>query len=181
MKYKGLFYLSFLLIAGLISLWGCPKKAEVATAPETQTEKAAAPETAATATTAATNPEMKAEGTGETAGMTAEGLKPVYFDFDKSFIRDDAKPVMKANTEWLKANPKMKVKIEGNCDERGSVEYNQALGQRRAANAKKYLTVLGISAHRISLISYGKEKPICSDHDEACWQRNRRDDLVVSQ
>jgi peptidoglycan-associated lipoprotein len=87
---------------------------------------------------------------------------------------------MNANAEWLKANPKVKIRIEGNCDERGTAEYNQALGQRRAASARKYLTDLGISAGRISLISYGKEKPLCSDRVEGCWQKNRRDDFVVA-
>ena len=111
--------------------------------------------------------------------LRAAGLQPIYFDFDKSFVRDDARAVMKANAEWLKANPKSKVKIEGNCDERGTKEYNQALGQRRAASAKKYLTDLGIAAGRISLISYGKEKPICTESNEGCWQKNRRDSLVA--
>ena len=86
---------------------------------------------------------------------------------------------MKANAGWLKANPNVKVRIEGNCDERGTIEYNQALGQRRAAAAKKYLTDLGIASSRISLISYGKEKPVCSEQTEECWQKNRRDDLVA--
>ena len=88
---------------------------------------------------------------------------------------------MLANAEWLKANPKVKVRIEGNCDERGTIEYNQALGQRRAASAKKYLTDVGVSPSRISLISYGKEKPACTDHNETCWQKNRRDDLVEAK
>ena len=86
---------------------------------------------------------------------------------------------MKANAAWLKANPKVKVKIEGHADERGTIEYNQALGQRRAASAKKYLTDLGISGSRISLISYGKEKPACTDQTEECWQKNRRAEFVA--
>jgi peptidoglycan-associated lipoprotein len=174
MNRKGLLYLSFILLVGIVALWGCPKKAEMTTAPEgqTQAEKVTPPPTPAPTA------EAKAEGTNEKAGAEAEGLKPVYFDFDKSFIRDDAKAVMKANAEWLKAHPKEKIKIEGNCDERGTIEYNQALGQRRAASAKKYLTDMGVSGRRISLISYGKEKPLCTDHDETCWQKNRRDDFV---
>ena len=87
---------------------------------------------------------------------------------------------MKTNAEWLKANPKAKIRIEGNCDERGTKEYNQALGQRRAISAKKYLTDMGIAASRISLISYGKEKQICSEENETCWQKNRRDDFVTA-
>jgi peptidoglycan-associated lipoprotein len=181
MNRKRMPYLLFAVLVGLVAMWGCPKKAEVTTTPEAQTEKAApsvtpAPstETSPAETTAVTTTETPTEK----AGMMMEGLKPVYFDFDKSFIRDDAKDIMKANAEWLKANPKAKVRIEGNCDERGSVEYNQALGQRRAASAKKYLSNMGISGERISLISFGKEKPICSEHEETCWQKNRRDDFV---
>jgi peptidoglycan-associated lipoprotein len=182
MNRKRLFYLLFIALVGLSTLWGCPKKAEVTTTPQAQEEKVTPPATPAPsteATIAEEKPAMKPEISNEKAGTMAEGLKPVYFDFDKSFIRDDAKSVMKANAEWLKANPKIKVKIEGNCDERGTKEYNQALGQRRAANAKKYLTEMGISGHRILLLSFGKEKPICSEHDETCWQKNRRDDFAA--
>jgi peptidoglycan-associated lipoprotein len=168
-----------ILLLGIVSLWGCPKKTEVTTSPETQKENIAAQQAPAAPSNESKATEAKPEGTVEKATSTAEGLKPVYFDFDKSFIRDEAKTIMQANAEWLKANPKAKIKIEGNCDERGTIEYNQALGQRRALSAKKYLTDLGISGHRISLISYGKEKPICSEHEESCWQKNRRDDFVV--
>lgn len=177
MNRKGMLYLSFVLLVGLISLWGCPKKTEVTTAPaaQAQSEKGMP----ATSSKEAATADVKSEGPNERSGMMAEGLKPVYFDFDRSFIRDDARAVMKTNAEWLKANPNAKIRIEGNCDERGTKEYNQALGQRRAIGAKKYLTDMGISAHRISLISYGKEKPICSEENETCWQKNRRDEFVV--
>ena len=184
MNRKSSLSLAFILLAGIVTLWGCPKQTEVAAAPEpqTQTEKVATPATpaaAAEAPAAEANAGAKTEGSNEKSGVVAEGLKPVYFDFDKSFIRDDAKSVLKANAEWLKANPKAKVKIEGNCDDRGTKEYNQALGQRRAVSAKKYLTALGVAGRRISLISYGKEKPVCNEEDEACWQKNRHDDFVV--
>jgi peptidoglycan-associated lipoprotein len=175
MKYKSFIYLLVMIVVGLFTLWGCPKKAEVASAPEAQKEAVTAPSPAPAAA-----PEVKPEAK-ETAAVAETGLKPVYFDFDRSFIRDDARPVLQADAEWLKANPKVNVRIEGNCDERGTIEYNQALGQRRAASAKKYLTDLGVSSGRISLISYGKEKPVCSDHDETCWQKNRRDDLVETK
>jgi peptidoglycan-associated lipoprotein len=167
-------YLAVIVSLGFFVLWGCPKKTEVSSTPETKKEAAPAKEEA--------KPEQKAETKEESkerAASASAGLQPVYFDFDKSFIRDDSKGVMKANADWLKANPKVTIKIEGNCDERGTKEYNQALGQRRAASAKKYLTDLGISAKRISLISYGKEKPICTDGSESCWQKNRRDDLTA--
>lgn len=159
----------------VISLWGCPKKADVGAVPEAPAVEQAKPSEPA-------KPEPKEElkeEPKEGAAKAEEGLQPIYFDFDRSFIRDDARGTMKANAEWLKANPKIKIRIEGNCDERGTIEYNQALGQRRAQSAKKYLTDLGISANRISIISYGKEKPICTEHNEDCWQKNRRADFVA--
>lgn len=174
------------ILLAVLVLWGCPKSAEVTTSPETPQEAAPAVEPAkeepkveqqAEPVKEAPKPEPAKEETNERAASAASGLQPIYFDFDRSFVRDDAKAAMKANAEWLKANPKVKVRIEGNCDDRGTKEYNQALGQRRASSAKKYLTDLGISAKRISLISYGKEKPVCSESAEECWQKNRRDDL----
>jgi peptidoglycan-associated lipoprotein len=176
-------YLMVVVCMGMLALWGCAKKAEIAAVPEPQREAtpAAAPTAEATA-----QPEQKveaakpaAEEAGEKAPAAAAGMQPVYFDFDRSFIRSDAKEAMKANAEWLKAHPQARIRIEGNCDERGTIEYNQALGQRRAASAKKYLTDMGISGQRISLISYGKEKSSCSDNTESCWQKNRRDDFAV--
>jgi peptidoglycan-associated lipoprotein len=181
MNQKGMLCLSFVLLVGLVSLWGCPKKTEVTSTPEAQaqTEKGMVSAPSRETSPEAEKHEMKPEGPTEKSGTMAEELKPIYFDFDKSFIRDDAKVVMKGNVEWLKANPKAKIRIEGNCDERGTKEYNQALGQRRAISAKKYLTTMGISAHRISLISYGKEKPLCTESTEECWQKNRRDAFAI--
>ncbi len=177
MTSRGLMYVPVILLLGVFVLWGCPKKAEVTSAPEAQKEAPAeAPKVEQAAPAPA--PEAAKEEAKEQAPAAAAGLQPIYFDFDKSFIRDDAKAAIKANAEWLKANPNVKVKIEGNCDERGTREYNQALGQRRAASAKKYLTDMGVSGKRISLISYGKEKPVCAQSTEDCWQKNRRDDFV---
>jgi peptidoglycan-associated lipoprotein len=179
MKNRSSLFLVFILSISLLALWGCPKKAEVTTAPEQKEAPAPPPEEVKPEV--APTPAPPKEEVKERAPAAVEGPQPVYFDFDKSFIRDDAKPVMKANAEWLKAHPKAKIRIEGNCDERGTKEYNQALGQRRAASAKKYLTDMGIAASRISLISYGKEKPICSESSETCWQKSRRDDFAASE
>ncbi len=179
MKNRSALFLALILSICLMALWGCPKKAEVTAAPEAPKEAPAPPEEAKPEVAPAPAPAK--EEVKERAAAAAEVVQPIYFDFDKSFIRDDAKPIMKANAAWLKANPKVKIKIEGNCDERGTIEYNQALGQRRAASAKKYLTDMGIAASRISLISYGKEKPICNEGSETCWQKNRRDDFVTSE
>ncbi len=98
----------------------------------------------------------------------------IHFDFDKSFIRDDAKPILAKVADYLAKNNGAKILIEGHCDERGTAEYNMALGDRRATSAKKYLVGLGVDAARLSTISYGKERPLCTEHNEACWQKNRR-------
>ncbi len=184
MRKLGIVVFSIVLVLGLALLYGCPKKAEVTSAPEEQVQQPSASEEAAKAAeeekAAAAAKAAEEEKAREAAAEAASRPKPIYFDFDKSFIRDDARPVMQSTAEWLKAHPQATVRIEGNCDERGTIEYNQALGQRRAASAKKYLTDMGISAKRISLISYGKEKPICTEHNEECWQKNRRDDFVVT-
>ena len=111
----------------------------------------------------------------DTAAITA----PIYFDFDKSDIRTDAAATLDRKIPWLQANPGMRIRIEGNADERGSDEYNLALGQRRAAAAKRYLVERGIDQGRFDLVSYGEERPVCTEHDETCWQRNRRDDFVI--
>jgi peptidoglycan-associated lipoprotein len=104
---------------------------------------------------------------------------PIYFDFDKSTIRPDAAATLDRKIPWLQANPGMRIRIEGNADERGSDEYNLALGQRRAASAKRYLVDHGIAADRFDLVSYGEERPVCTEHNEACWQQNRRDDFRI--
>ena len=115
----------------------------------------------------------------ERAGMAKKGLQPVYFDFDQSSLRADARATLRANADWLKANPQARVRIEGNCDERGTIEYNQALGQRRAAVTKRYLQEMGIRLDRMALMSYGKDNPVCADFQESCWQQNRRAELIV--
>jgi peptidoglycan-associated lipoprotein len=104
---------------------------------------------------------------------------PIYFDFDRSTIRPDAAATLDRKIPWLQANPGMRIRIEGNADERGSDEYNLALGQRRAGAAKRYLTERGIAASRFDLVSHGEERPVCTEHNEACWQQNRRDDFFI--
>lgn len=119
------------------------------------------------------------EGAGAKASA-AVALETVYFDFDKSDLRKDARDVLSKNAEaLLKQIADAKIKIEGHCDERGSDEYNMALGDRRAKSVAKYLTSLGIKADRISTISYGEEKPAVQGHDEAAWSKNRRAEFVI--
>jgi peptidoglycan-associated lipoprotein len=104
---------------------------------------------------------------------------PIYFDFDRSTIRPDAAATLDRKIPWLQANPGMRIRIEGNADERGSDEYNLALGQRRAGAAKRYLTERGIAGDRFDLVSHGEERPVCTEHNETCWQQNRRDDFFI--
>lgn len=107
-----------------------------------------------------------------------QNIKDAYFDFNKSTIRPDAAATLTADANFLKQHPDIKFTIEGHCDERGSEEYNLGLGDRRANAAKNYLVNLGVSADNITTISYGKDRPFCTDHTEACWQSNRRAHLV---
>lgn len=108
-----------------------------------------------------------------------EALKTIYFDFDKSDIREDQRETLKQNAEWLKTNSGVVIQIEGHCDERGTNEYNLALGQRRADSTKNFLVSLGISAERILTITYGEEKPVDPGHDETAWAKNRRAQFVT--
>jgi peptidoglycan-associated lipoprotein len=104
-------------------------------------------------------------------------LAPIYFDFDKYAVRSGDAEILKKNADWFNQNAGKKVRIEGNCDERGTIEYNMVLGQKRADAAKAYMTNLGIDGKLLETISYGKERPVCTDKNEACWSKNRRDDF----
>jgi len=106
------------------------------------------------------------------------GLQRIHFDFDRSNIKSEYEPVLQNNAEWMRQHSKSSVRIEGNCDERGSIEYNIALGDRRANSAKNYLMNLGIPGSRLTTVSYGEERPLCTQHTESCWWQNRRDDFV---
>jgi peptidoglycan-associated lipoprotein len=108
-------------------------------------------------------------------------LESIHFDFDQWLLRDDQKEILIKGADWLKANPRVRIRIEGNCDERGTTEYNLALGQKRAEAASGFLRGLGISENRMQTISYGEERPLDPGHDEAAWAKNRRVDFVPLQ
>ncbi len=112
-------------------------------------------------------------------GRTSAPLLPVYFDFDKYNIRPDMTARMEANARFLLDHPGVKIEIQGNCDERGTNEYNLALGERRAMSAKKYLINLGVEPARIEVVSFGEEKPLDPGHNEIAWAKNRRADFVI--
>ena len=112
-------------------------------------------------------------------GRTTAPMLPIYFDFDKSDIRADQNDRIKKNGDLLNGSASARVRVEGNCDERGTNEYNMALGERRAVTAVKYLVNMGVAESRIDTLSFGEEKPLNFGHDEMAWAQNRRDDFVI--
>jgi peptidoglycan-associated lipoprotein len=174
----GLMFLAFLVLTG------CPPPA--ATKPEVSSPPpqpaSTGPAGAATGVReSATGPSsLERAGRGESTSTPASSpLKEIYFDFDSSVVRSDSREPLKLNSDWLKANPSARVEIEGHADERGTNEYNLALGAKRAQSAKDYLVTLGVTAERLSTISYGEELAVCKEPTEQCWQRNRRARFVI--
>ena len=177
------------ILALTLLLAGCPKRPAMtaATAPPPVPPAAAAPPTPAPAP-APIAPAPVAPPTAAPAPpappteyRTNDALKSIFFAFDKSDIRPGDAKVLDATAAYLKANPSQLVLIEGHCDERGTAEYNLALGERRAKSAMNYLVSNGIEAGRITTISYGKERPVCSERAETCWSRNRNDTFLTKE
>ncbi|GAB4536543.1 MAG: peptidoglycan-associated lipoprotein Pal [Thermodesulfovibrionia bacterium] len=179
-----------LIVFMVFLVLGCAKKyvkegAEQPTREGVVAEKPALPEKAEKETVKediyASREGKPGEGAiGEKEGKitTKDIFKDIYFDFDKYDIRPDALPVLNEIAEWLKKN-KANIVIEGHCDERGTNEYNLALGEKRAKAARDYLVTLGIPSSRINTLTYGEERPQCTEHNEDCWQLNRRAHFVV--
>lgn len=157
-----------------LALTGCPPPA--ATKPEASpTPQASAAQKPAAPASSSSSLEAARRG----QAPAPSPLKEAYFDFDRYDLRADAREALKTNANWLKTNGSARVEIEGHADERGTNEYNLALGAKRAQSAKDYLATLGISKGRLSTISYGEELPVCKEHNEECWQKNRRAHFVV--
>jgi peptidoglycan-associated lipoprotein len=176
------------LCTAALALAGCPKRPEVVQAPPAPAGPATmapAPSPSPTPQVQVTPPPAPAPAppamVQEQVKVTEVTLFDVFFDFDKSNIRDDQKNAITNDVTALKADATLKVLIEGHCDERGTAEYNLALGERRAKAAKDYLIAAGIPADRISTISYGKERPFVQGHDENAWKMNRRAHFVVQK
>jgi peptidoglycan-associated lipoprotein len=169
--------LAFLLPVMLLgcSTTAAPKPQEVAMQPQQQQQAAISKPVKPAASSSGSSLEAHREGKVPASGP----LKDIYFDFDQYDLHVDARDTLKTHAEWLKSNPSAQVEIEGHCDERGTGEYNLALGAKRAQAAKDYLVTLGVPAARITTISYGKELPVCNEHTEDCWQKNRHDRFVV--
>ena len=180
---------SMIILSGALAFAGCsstatpttePSAAATTPAPADTKKKVDSGKTTESTTKAPPSSSLDALQRGEsTATPASSPLKDVYFDFDRYDLRADSREILKANSAWLKANPAAQVQIEGHCDERGTTEYNVALGSRRAESVKDYLVTLGTSADRLSTISYGEEVPVCREQSEECWQKNRRVRFVV--
>ena len=172
-----------ILFTVVFPIAGCKKKPPTTTAEaRPPVEEPAPPETRVPPppSTAPREPVETEVLTQEISEMNKKGyLQDAYFDYDASDLRDDARTNLSANAEWLKRYPSIQVLVEGHCDERGTVEYNQALGEKRAQAARDYLTGAGIDASRIQIVSYGKERPFEPGHDEAAWAKNRRAQFVL--
>jgi peptidoglycan-associated lipoprotein len=174
------------LLALTLFLVGCPKRpattVAVAPAPAAPTPAPAAPPAPAPAMPAPAAP-APAPAPAPTVRPSEfapnPNLKTIYFDFDKYDVRPNDAKILDGNAAWLKTNADNLVLIEGNCDERGTAEYNLALGEKRAKAAMNYLVAQGIQANRVTIISYGKERPVCAEKTEACWAQNRRDNFLT--
>jgi peptidoglycan-associated lipoprotein len=163
---------ALLLVAGLT---GCRKKGPtpppvppVSTNTQTTTPSTPAPETPPTP------PATNTPSAAELAAEALRNMQVVYFEYDSFTLSDAARAALDANAKLLRANAGLSVSLDGHCDERGTVEYNQALGQKRAEAVQQYLADTGIGADRLRVISYGKERPAVEGHDEASWSKNRR-------
>ena len=120
-----------------------------------------------------------AEVRAEQAASAAAGLRDVFFAYDSWTISEEGRQTLSRDAEWMKSTPSALVKVEGHCDERGTSAYNLVLGEKRAKAARNYLVELGVSANRLSVVSYGKERPSCNEHAESCYQQNRRGHLAL--
>ena len=173
------------ILVAVILAGGCAKRPAMTQASAPAPTGAATASNSASSVVVAPAPGRASDQSGPSSGSSvtrsttsefapAPALRDIHFDFDKSAIRPGDARVLDTNGGWLKEHPNQLVLIEGHCDERGTVEYNLALGERRARATQNYLVSQGIAASRITVVSYGEERPVCTEHTEACWAKNRR-------
>jgi peptidoglycan-associated lipoprotein len=194
---KGMLSLLIVLCCGTLVVGGCAKK-QVVKGDETATTAPATPAKPAEPAQP-TKPPVKEETVkeqpiqespiasadqdtrqqGVSGAQQEAALERIFFDYDSYLLTQTARETLNKHAEWLKANSSAKLQIEGHCDERGSDEYNLALGEKRAKSAQNYLVTLGIAKDRLPTISYGKEKPLDQGHDETAWAKNRRAEFLI--
>ena len=158
--FRGAMKIGFAIVAGSLLLTACSSTKEEAQAPVTTT-----------------NPSSIKPGSAEDFRVNVGDT--VLFDLDQHSIRSDAQGILQKQAAWLKQYPSVRLMVEGHCDERGTREYNLALGDRRAYAVKEFLVSLGVDAARLQTKSYGKERPVCAESDDSCWQQNRRGYSVI--
>ena len=169
------------LIPGLLFTVSCAQQEVKDTEETATTEPEKAPETPTQASKGVQQPtaDMSAE---ERAVLTARNMflsEDIYFEFDKSLLDSMSQDILSRKADWMRDNPDVVVSVEGHCDERGTNEYNLALGEKRAESAKSFLVDLGIEAYRLSTVSYGEERPVDTGHNEEAWAKNRRAHFII--
>jgi len=174
------------VIPGLLFTASCSKKV---VKEDTSLSQQAEDEAAKAAAEKARQEELARQRAIEEAGLKEEAIQKakdnflnedVHFEFDSAVLTPEAQEILKTKAEWLQKNPNVKSTIEGHCDERGTLEYNLALGERRASSAKAFLVDLGIPASRLNTISYGEERPVDPGQNEAAWAKNRRGHFIIN-
>jgi peptidoglycan-associated lipoprotein len=191
-------YLACLAITALSVLWtGCAKKVASKTLTPPAPISTSAPATTARSTPQQPSPQQPVERAASTQSRMPDAatrariqdllnrIQDAYFDYNKHTLRPDAETALRSDAQTLseivRQYPDFKLTVEGHCDERGSEEYNMALGDARAKQTQEYLSSMGLPGDQLRTISYGKEHPVCNDHDEDCWQKNRRAHLTQAQ
>jgi peptidoglycan-associated lipoprotein len=191
-------YLACLAITALSVLWtGCAKKVASKTPTPPAPISTSAPATTARSTPQQPSPQQPVERAASTQSRMPDAatrariqdllnrIQDAYFDYNKHTLRPDAETALRSDAQTLseivRQYPDFKLTVEGHCDERGSEEYNMALGDARAKQTQEYLSSMGLPGDQLRTISYGKEHPVCNDHDEDCWQKNRRAHLTQAQ
>jgi peptidoglycan-associated lipoprotein len=171
MKLKSI--LSLTILAASLALTSCASKPKKAEADSVNADSKSKVDNGK-------NVGLSLEVNGDSDSNKAGSLKTVYFDFNSAALSNDTKEALNNNVKFLKENPSVKIQVECHCDERGSVQFNLALGEKRAKGVKEYLAAQGIEGSRVTTVSLGKEKPVSFGHDEESWSKNRRANFVIS-
>ncbi len=179
-NFKIIWIIGLVLCLAIMFMTGCAKKSTVKDQAVSTEEKAGTKEAPSKEAEMKTGAEKEAMQEKAVSGKEEIAFKDINFEFDKFSLRPEARNILKQFADWLIKNKNYDALIEGNCDERGTTEYNLALGERRAKEAMKYLVELGIDGKKLKTISYGKERPLDPGHNEEAWAKNRRDHFVVT-
>ena len=159
--------LSVLILGFSVALTGCGSSSKSSSADSSMSADSS-------------NSGLDLELNGDSDSSKAGGLRTVFFAYDSSSLSGDARTTLESNVAFLKNNPSVEVQVEGHCDERGGVQYNLALGERRAKAVRDYMVAMGVSGSRVTTISFGKERPLAFGHDDSAWSQNRRANFVVT-